>query len=145
MVYSADSNVYTEFGKTITGFLKNSVEATVFTSSLPALPEIPVINPDPNWNPGGLVIRTFDVSDGNPWWIEVILDDPATNTNSDVSYIEMEITGTSEKIRMQYWTSDNNHQVFNISSSLKDYIGVNARFLYHAVDKCIGSRKFLRN
>ena len=137
MVYNTDSNIYTEFGKTITDFLKNSVEATIFTTPLPALPTVPVINPNPDWNPGGLSVISFDVSDGNPWWLEVILDNEATNTTGDVSFLEMEVISSGEIIRMQYRTSDNNRPAFNVIASLSDYIAVDVRFIYHAVDDSV--------
>lgn len=136
MVSSSASNVYTVFGKTVTSYLKNAKEATVFTTELPTLPEVPVLKPDPNWAPGGMKVTVFDISvtapetEPNPWWLQIEMDN-ASSVTGEIEYIEMEVDGFTDRVRLSRWGAADPWN-FSANMELKKYIGLPVRFwMYH--------------
>jgi mannan endo-1,4-beta-mannosidase len=136
MVVNSAGNTYpyNNFGKTIVSYLKNAKEATVFSAALPVLPAAPPdASIDPNFNPGGLTVNYFDVSDGNPWWMSVKMDNANTGTGI-ITGIQMENIITGEKIPLEYHTMDSNCYVFSVTKNLSAYIAANVRFWIYDIN-----------
>ncbi|RPJ09161.1 MAG: hypothetical protein EHM28_02310 [Spirochaetaceae bacterium] len=140
---SADSSMpYAVFGQTVVPFLARAQEATVFTTALPALPAAPpALSPDPDWNPGGLSIRMFDVSDDNPWWLQIEMDN-VEETAGNINRVEMEPAGSTDRITLGTWGQNDGRQNFVSNTELHDYIAANVRFWLYCYDGSVARTEF---